>query len=47
MHPANLPTPEGHALLLAALLNDQPLPAGRFRPEPWPLATESPATQAA
>ena len=37
----------GHALLLAALLNDQPLPTGRFRPEPWPLATDTLSLQAA
>ena len=28
----------GFALWLAALLNDRPLPTGRFRPEPWPIA---------
>ena len=32
----------GLALLLAALLNDQPLPTGRFRPEPWPTADDLP-----
>jgi len=32
----------GLALLLAALLNDQPLPTGRFRPEPWPRAADRP-----
>jgi hypothetical protein len=37
----------GHALLLAALLNDQPLPTGRLRPEPWPLAADSPSARAA
>jgi len=37
----------GHALLLAALLNDLPLPTGRFRPEPWPMASDTPSTQAA
>ncbi len=37
----------GHAVLLAALVNGQPLPTGRLRPEPWPLAADSPATQAA
>ena len=26
----------GYALWLAALLNNDPLPLGRFRPEPWP-----------
>jgi len=28
----------GYALWLAALLNDRPLPTGRFHPEPWPAA---------
>jgi hypothetical protein len=37
----------GHARLLAALLNDQPRPTGRFRPESWPLATDAPSTEAA
>jgi hypothetical protein len=31
----------GYALWLAALLNDQPLPTGRFLPEPWPAAPPS------
>jgi hypothetical protein len=37
----------GWVTLLAALINGQPLPVGRFRPEPWPHATAAAATEAA
>jgi DDE family transposase len=38
---------QGWALILAALLAHQPLPAGAFRPEPWPARPSPPPPPAA